>query len=127
MISTNKLKLEMRIAAQGLAWKAVATEDGGTQSQIAIPGVDIKWAQWLRVARNFQLRVGLSKDAKSKSKSGSDERRRETFDGFVREDYDKISNLLKQHYDITLETKDVIFKGWNWGATDFQGKCQCHL
>lgn len=34
---------------------------------------DIKWAQWLRVARNFQLRVGLK------------DRRKETLDGFLRE------------------------------------------
>lgn len=35
---------------------------------------DIKWAEWLRVARNFQLRVGLKEKGK-----------RVTFDGFVKE------------------------------------------
>ncbi len=40
---------------------------------VAIQSVDIKWAQWIRVARNYQLRVGLK------------DRTRETFDGFVRE------------------------------------------
>lgn len=29
--------------------------------------------------------------------------------------------LLKQHYGIVLETKEISFKGWNWGTTDFQG------
>jgi structure-specific recognition protein 1 len=29
--------------------------------------------------------------------------------------------LLKNHFGKTLETKDVSFKGWNWGVTDFQG------
>lgn len=59
---------ELRLAASGMAWKGEENE-GVT----AIPKDEIKWAQWFRVARNFQLRVGLK------------DRRRETFDGFVRE------------------------------------------
>ena len=59
---------EFRVAASGMAWKGEETE-GVT----ALPSGDIKWAQWYRVARNFQLRVGLK------------DRRRETFDGFLRE------------------------------------------
>jgi len=51
-----------------MAWKGVDSE-GVT----AIPSTDIKWAQWMRVARLFQLRVGL-KDHK-----------KEKFDGFARE------------------------------------------
>jgi structure-specific recognition protein 1 len=37
------------------------------------------------------------------------------------QDHDKISALFKQHFGITLESKEVSFKGWNWGQTDFQG------
>ncbi|EPQ51062.1 SSrecog-domain-containing protein [Gloeophyllum trabeum ATCC 11539] len=96
---------KFRVAASGMAWRA---EDGDTT--VAISGPDIKWAQWLRVARNFQLRVGLK------------DRRRETFDGFMREDHDKVAGLMKQHFGITLETKDVTFKGWNWGVADVQGQ-----
>jgi len=89
---------------------------------------DIKWARWLRVARGFQLRVGLK------------DRRREVFDGFERDvsllftcpahglrltvgvqDHDKLSSLLKQHFSVTVEVEDVSFRGWNWGATDFRG------
>jgi hypothetical protein len=51
-----------------MAWKS--TED---QPVVAMASDDIKWAQWMRVARNFQLRVGLK------------DRRKETFDGFMRE------------------------------------------
>lgn len=51
-----------------MAWKGEENE-----SVKAIPVDEIKWVQWFRVARNFQLRVGLK------------DRRRETFDGFVRE------------------------------------------
>jgi structure-specific recognition protein 1 len=61
--------VEFRVAASGMAWKA----DGKENTTAMMKGEDIKWAQWIRVARNFQLRVGLK------------DRKRETFDGFVRE------------------------------------------
>ena len=51
-----------------MAWKGSEAD-----SVIAMTAADIKWAQWLRVARNFQLRVGLANH------------KRETFDGFERE------------------------------------------
>lgn len=51
-----------------MAWKG-ADSEGVT----AVPSGDIKWAQWLRVARQFQLRVGLR------------DHRKEKFDGFARE------------------------------------------
>jgi structure-specific recognition protein 1 len=39
-----------------------------------VPAADIKWAEWVRVARNYQLRVGLKEKGK-----------RIAFDGFFRE------------------------------------------
>ena len=59
---------EFRVATSGMAWK-------GQDSEGVIPmsSADIKWAQWIRVARNFQLRVGMR------------DHRREKFDGFMRE------------------------------------------
>lgn len=50
-----------------MAWKGTDTD------AFPISSSDIRWAQWLRVARNFQLRVGLK------------DRRKENFDGFMRE------------------------------------------
>ncbi|EGN98471.1 hypothetical protein SERLA73DRAFT_109982 [Serpula lacrymans var. lacrymans S7.3] len=96
---------KFRVAASGMAWKGEESE-----GVIALPSGDIKWAQWLRVARNFQLRIDMK------------DRRRETFDGFAREDHDKLAGLMKQHFGVTLEVRDVSFKGWNWGVTDFQGQ-----
>jgi structure-specific recognition protein 1 len=122
VISADVLALlELRIANIGMAWKGEESE------VVALATADIKWAQWMRVARNFQLRVGLK------------DRRKETFDGFMREvrflvcsmlqrltvdfpkDHDKLASLLKQHFSITLETKEISFKGWHWGITDIQG------
>lgn len=64
----TKASPEIRIASSGIAWKG---DDSGTIATLSAG--DIKWAQWTRVARNFQLRLGLK------------DRTRTTFDGFVRE------------------------------------------
>ncbi|KAF8321969.1 structure-specific recognition protein-domain-containing protein [Cantharellus anzutake] len=95
----------LRLAALGLGWKSNTTE-----TKVTIPAGDIKYMQWMRVARNFQLRVIMK-----------DQRTRHTFDGFQREDHDRISQLVKQHFSVALETKEICTKGWNWGATDIQG------
>jgi len=63
-----------------MAWKGEETE------VVPMAAGDIKWAQWLRVARNFQLRVGLK-----------DDRRRETFDGFMREASPLVHLFLSIH------------------------------
>ncbi|KAJ7231684.1 structure-specific recognition protein-domain-containing protein [Mycena haematopus] len=96
---------KMRVASSGMAWKGV---DSG--EVIAIGNAEIKSAQWLRVARGFQLRIGLK------------DRKRDTFDGFKREDLKKVTELFKNHFQITVEEIDVSFKGWNWGVTDFRGQ-----
>ncbi|KAI0304455.1 structure-specific recognition protein-domain-containing protein [Multifurca ochricompacta] len=95
---------KFRVASSGMAWRG---EDA--ENVIAMSSSDIKWIQWLRVARGFQLRIGLK------------DRRREAFDGFERDDHDKLASLLKQHFSVTLETEDISFRGWNWGVTDFRG------
>ncbi|KAF5389327.1 hypothetical protein D9757_003425 [Collybiopsis confluens] len=102
---------KFRVATSGMAWKGVDTE-----GVIAMSATSIKWAQWLRVARNFQLRVGVKEE--------KGDFRKETFDGFQREDHDRIASLLKNHFAVTLETREISLRGWNWGVTDFQGACQ---
>lgn len=74
---------EFRVAASGMAWKGAESE-GVT----AMATKDIKWAQWTRVARNFQLRVGM-KDHK-----------KEKFDGFMRE----VRSFVFLSLDQTLST-----------------------
>ena len=60
---------ELRIAASGMAWMG-----NDTKRVVTLSAGDIKWAMWMRVARNHQVRVGLKGD-----------RQRETFDGFTRD------------------------------------------
>ena len=64
--------IELRIGPQGIAWKALDGE--GDAKSVMVQAGDIKWAEWLRVARNFQLRIGLKEKGK-----------RVTFDGFGKE------------------------------------------
>jgi hypothetical protein len=63
-----KYLIELRVAPSGVAWKGVSSEE-----VTYVQAADLKWAQWLRVARGFQLRLGLRDHKKHK------------FDGFVRE------------------------------------------
>lgn len=67
-VSISTFPPEFRVASSGMAWRGEDAED-----VIAMSSTDIKWARWLRVARGFQLRVGLK------------DRRREVFDGFERD------------------------------------------
>ena len=53
-----------------MAWRG---EDASAENVVAMSSTDIKWVRWLRVARGFQLRVGLK------------DRRREGFEGFERD------------------------------------------
>ncbi|BGP20140.1 hypothetical protein JCM10213_000775 [Rhodosporidiobolus nylandii] len=94
---------KLRIAPSGLGWKS----SDENEAVVTVPGSDIKWISWIRVARNYQMRLGTQKQ-------------RTTFDGFVREDFDRLSNLCKQYYNITIETKDISVRGWNWGVAEVQ-------
>jgi len=53
-----------------MAWRA---NNATPEQTTAIPSTNVKWAQWIRVARGFQLRLGLKDYTKEK------------FDGFMRE------------------------------------------
>jgi structure-specific recognition protein 1 len=57
----------LRIGTTGISWKAL--EGGKT---INVTASEIKWAEWTRVARNFQLKIGLK-----------DTWKKETFEGFT--------------------------------------------
>ena len=72
-----------------MGWKGEESEE--TKS---IPSTDIKWVQWLRVARNYQIRVAL-KDGK-----------RVTFDGFSK-DVSSSTHLFRSM--LITGVRDMIF------------------
>lgn len=49
------------------------------------------------------------------------EKPRISFDGFKRDDLDKIKRTLQEYFNITLETRDTSLKGWNWGEAQVKG------
>lgn len=93
------------MAETGMGWKGDFEAKAST-----ISAADLKWMQWIRVARGFQLRIGLK-----------GEKRRVAYEGFEREDHERLRNAVNHYYNITLEEKDTSVRGWNWGYADIQG------
>ncbi|WRT63126.1 FACT complex subunit POB3 [Kwoniella shivajii] len=98
---------KLRFNAAGFGWKTYVSED----APITYTGHDVRHATWFRVARNFQLRLAMRQAEKP----------RITFDGFKREDHDKVKRTLDEYFNIKLETRDSSLKGWNWGKAQVQG------
>ncbi|KAK6904618.1 FACT complex subunit POB3 [Kwoniella mangroviensis CBS 10435] len=98
---------KLRFNAAGFGWKTYASEEAPT----TFSGHDVRHATWLRVARNFQLRLAMRQAEKP----------RITFDGFKREDHDKVKRTLDEFFNIKMETRDTSLKGWNWGKAQVQG------
>ncbi|CAI2187282.1 4599_t:CDS:10 [Funneliformis geosporum] len=94
----------LKLAPSGLGWK---TSDA--ENIVTISAEEFKKMQWMRVARNYQLRIAL--------KNGNAAR----FDGFNKDMFDAVKELVRANYKLPLETKELSVKGWNWGKTEFQG------
>ncbi|KAG9284522.1 hypothetical protein G9A89_014126 [Geosiphon pyriformis] len=94
----------LKLAPIGLGWKT-----SGADSILTVSAEEFRRLQWLRVARNYQLRIQV--------KNGDVHK----FDGFLKEDYETLRELSKVNYRMGLEVKELSIKGWNWGKTDFQG------
>ncbi|GJJ73220.1 structure-specific recognition protein 1 [Entomortierella parvispora] len=92
----------LRLAQSGLGWKARTVD-----KLFTVRDADLRKMYWIRASRNFQLRLQLRDNTIVK------------FDGFQRDDYDKLKEIIKTNYGLTLETKELSVKGWNWGKTDF--------
>ncbi|KAF9427529.1 FACT complex subunit [Podila epigama] len=93
----------LRLAQSGLGWK-----DRKGDGIFTVRDADLKKTYWIRAARNYQLRLHL-RDGKIVK-----------FDGFQRDDFEKLRDIIKANYGLQLETKELSVKGWNWGKTEFQ-------
>ncbi|KAJ1674326.1 FACT complex subunit [Spiromyces aspiralis] len=115
-------KGQVRLGQSGIGWKAGSEADVAATSGMNIPGYveakgllaiqagDIRRIQWQRVARGFGLRIWLKNGTLHK------------LDGFDRDDYDAMKEAVKRFFKgLSLETRDVSLKGWNWGKTEFEG------
>ena len=105
---SGKLLGMIRFSDAGLGWKPL--DEGAT---VTIPAEQMTAFAWLRVARQFQLKIRL--------KGTSDQEEGEhvaTFENFQRDDHAKLEQVLRECYDKPLETIEVSTRGWNWGAAD---------
>ncbi|RIB21363.1 SSrecog-domain-containing protein [Gigaspora rosea] len=94
----------LKLAPSGLGWK---TPD--SDSIVTISADEFKRVHWIRVARDYQIKFAL--------KNGNAAR----FDGFPKENFESLREIIRTNYKLNLETKEICVKGWNWGETDFQG------
>lgn len=60
------------------------------------------------MARGYQLRIVVDDDE------------RDCFDGFSREDYDRVASMVREFYDTTLEPIETSLRGWNWGKAQIE-------
>ncbi|KAL9940812.1 hypothetical protein V8E36_000300 [Tilletia maclaganii] len=95
----------LRLAAGGLGYKP----PGEGSKAITVPADNLDEFHWVKVARNYQLRIRLFH-----STEGSTGKRL-TLDGFVREQHDELASAIKMYYDKPLQTKEFSVRGWNWG------------
>ncbi|KAJ3275298.1 FACT complex subunit [Borealophlyctis nickersoniae] len=94
----------LKLAEAGLGWK-----NSQTGTVLTVSAADLHKLHWLRCARDFRLRI---------QKKDGDVLK---FDGFPRDAYETLAPAVKSLYHISLESKDVSLKGWNWGTTEFSG------
>ncbi|PPQ75186.1 hypothetical protein CVT24_010126 [Panaeolus cyanescens] len=106
---------KLRLAPSGVAWKG---NDGTLRS---FTSQSIKWAQWMPQEQQV-ITVSSSFISSDSSSQDSERFSKEKFDGFESEDHDRVQKLFKEYFSITLENREVSFRGWNWGITDFQGQ-----
>ncbi|KAJ3317940.1 FACT complex subunit [Boothiomyces sp. JEL0866] len=93
----------LAIAELIIGWK-----NATTGQIITVPAADIEKMHWIRVAREYELRI--QKKGKVVLK----------FDGFPKDAFEAIGALVKQFYDVVLEHKEISTRGYNWGQAEFQ-------
>ncbi|KAH0537392.1 FACT complex subunit [Glutinoglossum americanum] len=91
-----------RFAETGLGWKPAGGGDTFT-----LDATSIASAQWSRASRGYELKV-LSRT------SGIHQ-----LDGFLQEDFERLSKIFKHSYSVNLEHKEHALRGWNWGKGEF--------
>ncbi|KAG9820666.1 SSrecog-domain-containing protein, partial [Aureobasidium melanogenum] len=105
-LDLSKQTGKCRFAESGLGWKP-----SGPGDTFTLDKAEIISSQWSRAARGFEVKI-YSRN------SGVIQ-----LDGFMLDDYDRLSRCFKLWYSILLEQKEHALRGWNWGKADF-GKAE---
>ncbi|KAF3911637.1 hypothetical protein AA313_de0201842 [Arthrobotrys entomopaga] len=94
-----------RFAKGGMGWKV----NGGTTWTIHADMINGCMSHWSRAARGYECKIH-TKTAEVGIMQ---------LDGFEANDFDRLKDILKQLYNITLESREHTLKGWNWGKAEF--------
>ncbi|KAF3901611.1 hypothetical protein ABW21_db0205162 [Orbilia brochopaga] len=94
-----------RFAKGGMGWKP----SGGQTWTIVANDIQGCLCSWSRAARGYECKFY------TKSKSDGILQ----LDGFEQTDFDRLKDILKQLYNINLESREHSLKGWNWGRVEF--------
>ncbi|KAJ3323186.1 FACT complex subunit [Blyttiomyces sp. JEL0837] len=92
-----------------LAEPGIGFQESQSKKVTTMRGNEIRSAQWYRCARDFELRVEMVNGIVYR------------FDGFQRDSFDLLSDLLSSYYKVNLEPKELSLRGYNWGKAEFQG------
>lgn len=101
-LDLSKESGKCRFAENGFGWKPSGGGDTFTLDNTNIAG-----AQWSRASKGYEIRI-LQRN------SGILQ-----LDGFVHDDYDRLSKIFKNWYSTVLENKEHALRGWNWGKAEF--------
>ncbi|CAO1613041.1 unnamed protein product [Parajaminaea phylloscopi] len=104
---------KLRFTQGGLGWKPAATEGASASGTHTLEADRFKGFQWVRVARGYQLRISVESES-------DPETTRDTFEGFQKEDHDRVAAMVREFYDATLETVETSVRGWNWGTAEIE-------
>ncbi|XP_053548252.1 FACT complex subunit SSRP1 [Bombina bombina] len=95
----------LRLSRAGLMYKNNKT---GKVENIA--STDLAEGIWRRVALGYGIKILTQAGHVHK------------YDGFRENEYEKLSEYFKSHFQVDLVEKDLSVKGWNWGSVRFGGQ-----
>uniref|UniRef100_V5IJS3 FACT complex subunit SSRP1 n=1 Tax=Ixodes ricinus TaxID=34613 RepID=V5IJS3_IXORI len=89
--------------------QAVVFKNSKTGKVEQVQGPDIESIDWQRLGAGYGLRIMM--------KNGTMYR----FGGFQDDEQDRLAKFFKHHFEMSLGTRDLCLKGWNWGTARFEG------
>ncbi|KAI9645990.1 FACT complex subunit [Ciborinia camelliae] len=91
-----------RFAETGFGWRPSGGGDTFTLENSNIAG-----AQWSKASKGFEVKLLLRNSDICQ------------LDGFLQDDFERLSKVFKNWYSTNLEHKEHALRGWNWGKGEF--------
>ncbi|XP_022102132.1 FACT complex subunit SSRP1-like [Acanthaster planci] len=94
----------LKLSRQGVYFKSNKT---GKVEQVQVE--DLAETNWLRVAKGYELKLRLQNGTIFK------------YDGFQESDQEKLTEFIRNNYNLSLDEVELAVKGRNWGSAKFNG------